>query len=175
MENERRCQSYVGLPVRKNQHSVKLPIREEVRIVWGKRSVKEGYVEFANKGWVGMPVNGLVVFPSPVSLDLIVTALYNPWLLFVNTYFFMQLFLLLSYEGALWILFWLASVTEDLRRRKHLKKWITLKSHLPLYTTSKEEKEFSLCKGSYLKAVFNISGWDLFILNFILLYFCHSY
>lgn len=36
--------------------------------------------------------------------------------------FFIQHFLLLSYVGALWILFWLASITEDLRVRYHLEK-----------------------------------------------------
>lgn len=38
--------------------------------------------------------------------------------------FFIQHFLLLSYEGALWILFWLASITEDLRVRYHLEKLV---------------------------------------------------
>lgn len=78
--------------------------------------------------------------------------------------FFIQLFLLLSYVDALWILFCLASVTEDLRIRYHLEKLVTSKSHHPLYAISKEEKYNFHCAKEIIG-----------VLNFILLYFCHSY
>lgn len=73
---------------------------------------------------------------------------------------FIQIFLLLSYMGALWILFWLASIPGDLRIRFHLEKWVTSKSHHPLHTISKEEKVFLLCKGNYLKDIFTISHFS---------------
>lgn len=55
------------------------------------------------------------------------------------------------------ILFWLATITDGMRVRYHLEKWITSKSHHPLYRISKLAKGFSLCKGNYLKVVSTIS------------------